>query len=177
MANPKPRHWSNSLIRLGACKEAVAWARQHRSLAAAWEVCKRGDWMLWLAGRCSGEPLSDGRRKLVLATCECARLPLPHVPAGEDRPRLAIEAAEAWARGTGSVEAMRYASSAAAYASAYAASAYAASAYAASAAAANAAAAAANANAAAAAAAACYVTLAKCANIVRKHYPEPPGGD
>jgi hypothetical protein len=161
----KPRHWSNSLIRLGACKEAVAWARQHRSLAAAWEVCKRGDWMLWLAGRCSGEPLSDGRRKLVLATCECARLPLPHVPAGEDRPRLAIEAAEAWARGTGSVEAMRYASSAAAYAAA------------AAAANAAAAAAAANANAAAAAAAACYVTLAKCANIVRKHYPEPPGGD
>jgi len=45
----------------------------------------------------------ESRRAWVLAVCECARLSLVHIPEGEDRPRIAIEAAEAWARGRGSV--------------------------------------------------------------------------
>ena len=35
----------------------------------------------------------------MLTACECARLALVHIPAGEDRPRLAIETAEKWAHG------------------------------------------------------------------------------
>jgi hypothetical protein len=94
----------------------------------------------------------------VLAACDCARLALVHVPAGEHRPRLAIEIAERWAGGDASVslgDVMR-----AAYAT------YAAAAYATYAAAATNAAYAAN-----AAVDARTETLRKCADIARKHIP------
>ena len=76
------------------CADAMAWLREREqsSPEAAWRECGRGDWMLWLVGRAAS------RRKLVLAACECARLALRHVPTGEERPLLAIETAEAWAR-------------------------------------------------------------------------------
>ena len=83
---------------LGACRDALDWARLPTTPAdpaAAWLACPRGDWLLWLAGRCPALP----RAALVLAACACAREALHLVPAGEDRPRAAIEAAEAWARG------------------------------------------------------------------------------
>ena len=91
-------NWTDDLWRLGACGDAVAWAAGFPDLGAAWAACERGDWMLWLAGRVSDKPMSDARRPLVLAACECARLALPHVRAGDDRPLRAIEMAERWAR-------------------------------------------------------------------------------
>ena len=54
--------------------------------------------MLWLLGKLSGPPESASRKKLVLAACACARQALRFVPTGEDRPRLAIEIAERWAK-------------------------------------------------------------------------------
>ena len=39
------------------------------------------------------------RRRLVLAVCACARTVLDGVPKWEDRPRVAVETAERWARG------------------------------------------------------------------------------
>jgi len=63
-----------------------------------WNICEDGAVMLNALGQV-GEPGSDARRPLVLAACECARLALPHVLPGEDRPRLAIETAERWAQG------------------------------------------------------------------------------
>ena len=39
------------------------------------------------------------RRRLVRAACACARTVLHHIPKREDRPRVAIETAERWARG------------------------------------------------------------------------------
>ena len=44
-------HWTDGLVTLGACDDAVAWAKTQPDLAAAWVTCDRGDWMLWLAGR------------------------------------------------------------------------------------------------------------------------------
>ena len=182
------KHWTDA-IPGNACREAVEYCKTKRSFASAWKDCKRGDWMLWILGRLAGPPESESRKKLVLAACACVRLTLKYVRAGEDRPRLAIEAAEAWARGESGVtiEQVRSAAYAAAYAAdaAYAAAAayaaFAAAAYAAAAAAyaAFAAAYAAFADAAYAAfAAAAYAartkTLAECADIVRKHYPRPP---
>jgi len=110
--------------------------------------------MLWLAIRAGVD-----RRLVVLAACGCAEPALVHVPAGEDRPRLAVETARRWARGKATIEEVRSASAAAyaAYAAAYAA--YAA-AYAAASAAASAAAYAAADAAAAAAAAAAYAASA-----------------
>ena len=61
----------------------------------------RPDWLLAV--------LSEGgadRVSVMLAALDCARLALPVVPRGEERPRMAIEAAEAFARGDGSRRAM-----------------------------------------------------------------------
>ena len=79
------------LVKMGACKEAVAWVG-NRDITAAWAECERADWMLWLADRVMA------RKPVVLAACACARTALQYVPAGEDRPRVAIETTEAWAR-------------------------------------------------------------------------------
>ena len=160
--------WVEMLTNLGACPEAITWARGYPDLAAAWAVCERGDWMLWLAGKLSGPPDNPSRKRLVLAACECARLVLVHVPAGEDRPRIAIETAERWARGEAGVT---LADVRAAYADAH----VAAYAYAAAAHAAYAAIYAAYATTAADAADATRTRMfPTCADIVRRHYPTPP---
>jgi hypothetical protein len=142
---------------LGACGDAVAFASRYDSLAAAWAACEDPRWLLWYAGRVSGPRGAEPRRRLTLCACECARLALPYVRAGEERPRIAIETAEAWARGgegAPTLEQVRVAAAAADAADAYAA---ADAAY-----------------AAAAAAAARTLGLSECLAIVRRHYPEPP---
>ena len=79
---------------LGACLEAVTWAETQESVEGAWESCARGDWLLWFAAR-----VGVDHHVVRLAACRCASRALRYVPEGEDRPRLAIEAAEAYARG------------------------------------------------------------------------------
>lgn len=75
-----------------ACSASRIWVRDHAySEDEAWAHCERGDWMLWLAAR-----RDCAHVQIVRAACECARLVLHLVPECEDRPRLAIEAAEAW---------------------------------------------------------------------------------
>jgi len=165
---------THKLTELNACPDAVIWATSQPDEQTAWDNCERGDWMLWLLGKLSKGPRSKSRKKLVLTACECARLALEHVPKSEDRPRIAIETAEAWARGEATLQEVRDA----AYAAADAAAAYAAyAAYAAADADAYAAAYAA-ADAAADDAADAYAarkkTLKQCAEIVRKHYPKTP---
>ena len=92
------KHWTDKLVAMGACPDAVEWARDYPSLAAAWKDCKRADWMLWLAGMlCHTVPQ---RKQLTLAACACARTALKYVPWGENRPLAAIRTAERWARGT-----------------------------------------------------------------------------
>ena len=45
-----PRHEAKFLAEHSACGKAQAWLAdgQYPSLEAAWQVCERGDWMLWL---------------------------------------------------------------------------------------------------------------------------------
>ena len=93
------KNWIKPLKRMGACAAALEWCEHYESLDKAWAVCPRGNWMLWLLGKLSGNPESASRKKLVLVTCQCARLSLPYVKVGELRPLRAIEIAEAWARG------------------------------------------------------------------------------
>ena len=162
------------LKKLEACQEAIEYASQFKTLEEAWQKCERGDWMLWLAGRLSGNPGSDSRKKLVLAACACARLSLKYAKKGELRPLHAIETAEKWANGDtaitlGDVRKSADAAAAAAYA-AYAAAYAAYAAYAADAADAAAYATYA-ATYAAAAGAARTETLKQCADIVRGFYP------
>ena len=104
-------HWSKKLEKLGACEDAVDWASQVSSLGEAWDSCERADWLLWLVARTS-------RRELVtLAACACARTVLHLVPEGEERPRLAIETAEAWTRCEATTDEVRKATDDAYYAS------------------------------------------------------------
>ena len=104
------------LAELGACPEAVKWAGR-KTHKKAWETCKRGEWLLWIAGR-----LDIDRKLFVLAACGCARTALKYVPDGEDRPRMAIETAEAWVRGEATIGQVRSAANAAAsYAASHAA--------------------------------------------------------
>ena len=95
------------LTELGACSEAVKWAGR-KTHKQAWETCKRGDWLLWIADR-----FDVDRKLLVLAACGCARTVLKYVPVGEDRPRIAIETAEAWTRGEAMIDQVRSAADAA----------------------------------------------------------------
>ncbi len=141
-----------------ACRPALEWL-QARTLAEAWEQSERGDWLLWLAAKSGVD-----RRRLVMAACACARLALVHVPPGEERPRVAIETAEAWCRGEATIEQVRKASRNvdAAYAAAAAAATAAYAAYAADAADAAAYA------AYAAAAAAAYAAYAARASALKK---------
>jgi hypothetical protein len=175
MATATKKTLADRIAHLHPCSDAAKWLAEQKTPAPAWKDCQRGDWMMWILGKLSGEPGSDARKKLVLCACECARLALPHVKAGELRPLKAIETAEAWARGEASLDDVRearkaaYAADADADAAAYAA--YAADAAAAAAYAAYAADAAAY---AAAAYAARSKALATCAEIVRRHYPKPP---
>jgi hypothetical protein len=163
-----------NLRALKHCRDGLDFAEKYDTMQDAWDACERGDWMLWLAGRLSGKPGSNGRKKLVLAACECARLSLRYVQARELRPLAAIETAEAWARGgSSSLDEVRRAAAAsdavasasvacAAYAASTASAAYAA--YASYAAA----------STASAAVEARKKTLKQSADIVREHYPKAP---
>jgi hypothetical protein len=86
--------WRDRILALYPCTEAREWLAtvpDDWTAEQAWCECKRGDWMLWIAGR-----LGVDRVVLVRVACAVARSVLHLVPPGEERPRLALEAAEAW---------------------------------------------------------------------------------
>lgn len=100
---------------LRACDKAITLAGE-RTLEQCWHECDRGDWLLWWAAR-----VGVDRALIIRATCACARRGLRFIPAGEDRPRLAIETAEAYARGEATIEQVHAAADAAWAAAAHAA--------------------------------------------------------
>jgi hypothetical protein len=191
-------HWTDALVKLKACHDAVEWASTQPDLATAWRECKRGDWMLWLLGKLEhSDPWSEGRKRFVRCAVECAAEAEPYEGSGATG-RMAARcrrAVLAWTRGEATSEdvinaqdAAWAAANAASYAAADAACVYAVDAAdAAATAAADAAYDAAYAASDAAYAAdekhdvdVRYRILARCADIVRSHYPDPPaikGGD
>jgi hypothetical protein len=98
-------HWSDALRAVHACHESLVWALTQPDAATAWATCERADWLLWIAGRLAST--DDARKLVVLAACACARTALGRVPVGEDRPRICIETAEAWARGEATIVQVR----------------------------------------------------------------------
>jgi hypothetical protein len=155
------KQFSDLCRSLGACQEGQEWIKG-KSLDEFWQTCDRADWMLWILGKQIGKKGWPDRKTLVLLACLCAETALKFVPAGEDRPRKAIETARAWCEGKATLAEVRQADAAADAADAAAAAAYAA-AYDAAAAAAAAAAYAAAADAAAYTAAAAYAAAAAAA--------------
>ena len=110
------KSFSPILERFHACSEGMEWA-DDKSLDVIWRTCPHGSWLLWLCGR-----LKIDRKMIVSCACQCARLSLVRVKAGDDRPRIAIETTERWLSGKATIEEVgssRYA--AAATAAAYAA--------------------------------------------------------
>lgn len=102
---------------LGACGgsgDGVPWAESlpaETTAAEAWALCLRGDWLVWLLGELHLRGLLS-RQTLVLAVCAAARLSLDRAVSIENRPRIAIETAEAWTRGEASMDQVRAASEA-----------------------------------------------------------------
>ncbi len=101
------KHWSDSLVKLDACSEAVTYARQHKSFRAAWSACERPDWMLWYLGRAVTNT-QQHRESLTLLAIRFVRaipnrLPIPawelwadaYVSGQEREPEAAAGAAEA----------------------------------------------------------------------------------
>ena len=79
---------------IGACSDAVEFVVKNKySLKEVWNKCERADWMLWFA--CKKEMFTRAER--IHAICDCAATALKYVPKGEDKPRLAIEAARTYA--------------------------------------------------------------------------------
>ena len=87
-------------LRAAGLRDMADWAEARpvrmggrgRTCRDLWGAAPRGDWLLHYAQRV-GAP----RPALVRAAAACVRPALRFVPEGEDRPRLAVEAAEAWA--------------------------------------------------------------------------------
>ncbi len=117
----------NLLQKHGACQSAKNWLNDHkiRTIGAAWKQCDRGDWMLWFWAR-TGRLSSQTACKIAAV---CARRVLPVFQQkypDDNRPRLAIEAAEKYAENPTAENAHAAhaaAHAAAAYAAAYTASA------------------------------------------------------
>ena len=84
--------FKDQLVTLRACPDAVQWVGK-RTAKQAWAECERANWLIWWLGKI-GLP----QTRLVKLACLCARTTLKYVPKGEDKPRKAIEAAEAWVK-------------------------------------------------------------------------------
>ena len=155
---------SDRIEHLSPCSEGVEYLNTFDTWEDFWQKCNRGDWMLWLCGKLAGEPMSDSRRPLALAACECARLSLPYLsPRSRKNSTKLIRLVETWATNNTVTRQHLLDAATAAYTADVADAAYAA-----------AAAAAAVAADVAYAATVKATTLARCADIVRKHYPKIP---
>jgi hypothetical protein len=114
---------SEKLKRLHACREAVLWTEKYATLAEAWKLCERGDWMLWLCGKMADKKGWPKRQDVVLAACDCAELSIHFFETkypNDPRVRNCLEITRKWAKSEATIEQVRiaaYASSAAAYAS------------------------------------------------------------
>lgn len=91
----------------GACDswptDALPWLRSlppDTTPEEAYNACKRGDWLLWLAGHAGVD-----RKIIALAACACIRAALARVDAAEVS--AAIETIEAWTRDEASMEDVR----------------------------------------------------------------------
>ena len=168
------------LKKMGACKDAIEWAKSYPTKQAAWDACERADYMLWLLGKLVKVQESPQHKKLVLVVCDCASTALKYTGKYRKVALSALRFARAWAKGKATIEQVKTAADAAAYAASASASAaaaadaaYDAAAYTASYAASAAADAAAYAASYAAADAAASAQR-RLVKIVRKHYPKAP---
>uniref|UniRef100_A0A6M3J3N0 Uncharacterized protein n=1 Tax=viral metagenome TaxID=1070528 RepID=A0A6M3J3N0_9ZZZZ len=96
------------LTRRNACGPSIPWVAGRPASEALWRECPAASWMLWLYAK-----VGVRRELMVLCGTGCVRSALHLVPPGEDRPRLAVAVAEAWAYGRATLEDVRAAANAA----------------------------------------------------------------
>jgi hypothetical protein len=106
------------LTKLGACREAQAFAGTCPDLETAWNTCDRSDWMIWLLRRLK----YDDAKVYRLYSCWCVR----NTPLAigrmvwdlltDPRSRNAVVVAERFAVGEATADELREARNAAAYA-------------------------------------------------------------
>ncbi len=87
--------------------EVVSWSKHY---GADWETaisgCPLRDWLFWIA--CAIEERGHLKKKAIVAmACASTRSVLCYARAGEDRPRLAVEAVERWIRGDATMAEVR----------------------------------------------------------------------
>jgi hypothetical protein len=103
-------HWSSILPNNYNYYSFKDYALQFKEYPDFWNNCQDGKYMLlWAAN-----DLSISRQQLVYAACQVARLVLPFVKQGEERPRIAIETAEKWCKGKATIKEVEKAASTAA---------------------------------------------------------------
>ena len=90
---------ADTLRRLGACGDQSDWLDPSWDAPTAWAKCQHPRHMLWLLGEVSAD-----RRVIVAIACDTTETTRVYVPAGEERPRVAIETARRWARGEATLE-------------------------------------------------------------------------
>lgn len=93
---------AETLRQLGACGNEREWLQPEWTAEQAYAECIDAQQLMWLAGR-----LHIERKIIVLAAYDIAETTLRHVPAGEERPRIAIETARRWTRGEATIEEVR----------------------------------------------------------------------
>jgi hypothetical protein len=85
-----------NILALNPCREGLVFAEScNFDAVKIWNTCPRGDWMIWLLRKTQ----SIDRQTSVKLTCLCAEHVLDIFEKkypGDKRPRLAIEAAQAW---------------------------------------------------------------------------------
>lgn len=91
--------------------DIAVWRTQHdvtASLEPLWAQCRDGRLILLVRALASqSEAIANPWRRIAVALCAEARALVPALPPDEERPLRVLEAAEAWARGDGSVAQLR----------------------------------------------------------------------
>lgn len=91
-------HWSENLVKLGACDPACEFAATQETPEQAWNNCPKPDWLLWLASE-----LEVDKKPIILSACALARIVVnKYVPKNELRSGKALDVTEAWCHGKAS---------------------------------------------------------------------------
>lgn len=92
-----------TLCKLGACDDSIEWIKStdFKTAQEIWDNCPRGDWMLWLAGRCP----SVERKTLVRCAVACARPALKYTT--DPRVAACLDTVDRWLEDEATIEEVR----------------------------------------------------------------------
>jgi len=74
------------------CVEGREFALSHETMSQVWDACEKPAWLFWMLEKC--KPLE--KEQSVRLSIAFAEKCLVNIPEGENRPKIAIEAARAW---------------------------------------------------------------------------------